>query len=100
MTPSAGDIWIADRGGEVRHEVVVLSDRRFHQLAERAIIAPVDPTPATERPPWYIDLADGRSAALHLVGSIPVARLLERVDWIGDDALRRAQRALRAMTGM
>lgn len=47
MTPSAGEIWLADRGEETRRFVFVISDSKFHRLAERAVVAPVlDHVPA------------------------------------------------------
>ena len=40
MTPSAGDIFLADARDEQRRRVLVVSDARFHRATERAIVAP------------------------------------------------------------
>ena len=97
MTVSAGELWLADRGDETRRVVFIISDARFHRLAERALIAPVlDAAPATPRP-WHIILG-GRAIAANLLGTIPVDQLLERVDRAGFDTLRAVRRAVREIT--
>lgn len=98
MTASAGEVWLADRGEETRRLVFVISDTRFHDLAERAVVAPVlDEVPASPRP-WHIRLSDNRAIAVNQLGTIPVERLLERVDRPGAETLRQARRAVRAIT--
>lgn len=99
MTPSAGEIWLADRGEETRRFVFVISDTRFHRLAERAVVASVlDHVPASPRP-WHIVLGDDRTIAVNLLGTMPTERLLERVDTIAGDPLVRARHAARAILG-
>ncbi len=97
MTVSAGEIWLADRGDETRRLVFIVSDARFHRLAERAVIAPVlDEVPAFPRP-WHIRLGD-QAVAVNQLGTTPVARLLERVDRVGFETLRQVRRAVREIT--
>jgi mRNA-degrading endonuclease toxin of MazEF toxin-antitoxin module len=99
LTPSPGEIWIADRGDETRRPVFVVSDVRFQRLAERVMVAPVlDHVPAVPRP-WHIVLDDDRMVAVNLLATMPVDRLLERADAVAGDALSRARRAVRAITG-
>ena len=97
MTPTAGEIWLADRGDERRHLLYVISDTRFHRLAERAIVAPVlDALPAAPRP-WPIAI-DDRAIAVNQLGSTPIDRLLERVDRGDLETLRRVRHAVQALT--
>ena len=97
MTPSAGEIWLADRGDETRRLVFIISDARFHRLAERAVIAPVlDEVPAAPRP-WHVVLGD-QAVAVNQLGTTAVDRLLERVDRSGFESLRRVRRAVREIT--
>lgn len=97
MTPTAGEIWLADRGDERRHLLYVISDTRFHRLAERAIVAPVlDALPAAPRP-WHIAI-DDRAIAVNQLGSTPIDRLLERVDRGDLETLRRVRHAVQALT--
>ena len=99
MTPSAGEIWRADRGDETRLLVCVLSDARFHRLADRAVVAPIlDRVPAVPRP-WHIVLGDDRAIAVNLLGTVPTERLLERVDAVAGEQLVRVRRAARAILG-
>lgn len=97
MTPSAGEIWLADRGDEKRRVVLIVSDDRFHRLAERAVIAPVlDEVPAAPRP-WHIRFGD-QAVAVNQLGTTPVERLLERVDRTGFETLRQVRRAVGEIT--
>lgn len=97
MTVSAGEIWLADRGAETRRLVFVVSDERFHRLAERAVIAPVlDGSPASPSP-WHVPLGE-RTVAVNQLATIPVDRLLERVEQARLDTLRRARHAVREIT--
>jgi mRNA-degrading endonuclease toxin of MazEF toxin-antitoxin module len=99
MTASAGEIWLADRGDETPRLVLVISDTRFHRLAERAVVAPVlDGIPASPRP-WHIPLPDNRAVAVNQLGTMPIERLLERTERAGFQTLGQARRALRAITG-
>lgn len=97
MTASAGEIWLADRGDETRRLVFVISDTKFHGLAERAVIAPVlDEKPAIPRP-WHVAF-DGGAIAVNQLGTAPIDRLLERVDRVGFETLRQVRRAVREIT--
>jgi mRNA-degrading endonuclease toxin of MazEF toxin-antitoxin module len=97
LTASAGEIWLADRGDETRRLVFIVSDARFHRLAERAVIAPVlDEVPASPRP-WHVLLGD-QAVAVNQLGTTPVDRLLERVDRAGFETLRLVRRAVREIT--
>ena len=97
MKPEAGEIWLADRGDETRRLVFVISDARFHRLADRAVVAPVlEELPAAPRP-WHVRL-DDRAVAVNLLGTLPLDRLLERVERAPFDTLRRVRRAVREIT--
>jgi mRNA-degrading endonuclease toxin of MazEF toxin-antitoxin module len=99
LTPSAGEIWLADRGEETRRLVFVISDCRFQRLAERAVVAPVlEQTPARLRP-WHIVTGGKRIIAVNLAGTMPTERLLERVDVVAGDSLVRVRQAARAIIG-
>ena len=99
MTPEAGDIWLADIGAETRRSVYVVSDDRFHRLAERAIVAPVLPSgPPGRTPPWWIS-HDDSVVALERLSSIPVDRLLERRGAVQYTTVRTVQRAIGWLTG-
>ncbi len=99
MTASAGEIWLADRGDVTGRLVFIISDTRFHDLAERAVVAPVlDEVPASARP-WHIVLLGNRAVAVNQLGTMTVDRLLERVDRAGFETLRQVRRAVRAITG-
>jgi mRNA-degrading endonuclease toxin of MazEF toxin-antitoxin module len=98
LTIGPGEIWLADGGAETRHLVYVISDARFHRLAERVVVAPVNATgPAFPRP-WHVPLPDGRHVAVHQLGSIPAARLLELVERVGPEVTAQVRRAVRAIT--
>ncbi len=95
---AAGEIWLADRGDETRRLVYVISDTRFHRLAERAVIAPVlEQLPASPRP-WHIAVGD-RAVAVNQLGTTALDRLLELVDRSGLDTLRKVRRAVSEITG-
>lgn len=99
LTPSAGEIWLADRGEETRRLVFVISDSRFHQLAERAVVAPVlDHVPARVRP-WHIVLGEERTIAVNLAGTMPIDRLLQRVEVVAGSSLMRVRHAARTIIG-
>ena len=97
MTPAAGEIWLADAGGETRRLMFVLSDARFHRLAERAVIAPaLDAAPGLLMP-WHIAWRDW-VVAVNQLATVPVERLLARIDTANLAALGRARRAVREIT--
>jgi mRNA-degrading endonuclease toxin of MazEF toxin-antitoxin module len=99
LTPTSGDIWLADIGAETRRSVYVVSDDRFHRLAERAIIAPLLPSRAVARnPPWWIT-HESSVVALERLSSIPVDRLLERRGTAQLATVRAVQRAIGWLTG-
>ena len=100
--PSAGEIWLTDRGDERRHLLYVISGLRFHRLAERAIVAPVlDTMPGAPRP-WHIAIdgraIDERAIAVNQLGTTSIDRLLERVDRGDLETLRRVRQAVHAIT--
>lgn len=82
----------------MRRLVFVISDARFHRLAERAVIAPVlDEIPVAARP-WHVRLGD-QAVAVNQLGTTPVDRLVERVDRASFEVLRQVRRAVREITG-
>ena len=98
MIPAAGEVWSADRGDEQRRLVVVVSDVRLHRLAGRAIVVPV----LTEMPevagPWHVSIDDVRIAAGHLLASVAVDRLHERVDTVPYSVVARLRRVVALIT--
>ena len=97
MTPSAGEIWLADVGDEQRRLVYVISDDRFQVLADRALVAPVlDEMPSASRP-WHVAVLGQRAIAVNLLATTPVERLLERIDTAGHETLRRVRHAVHAI---
>ena len=92
MTPSAGDIFLANTHDEQRRRVLVVSDTRFHQATARAIVAPSIATVAADESPWRPG-ADERFAVDYLT-TLPLDRLLEAVGRVDATTLRRAQRAV------
>jgi len=93
----AGEVWLADRGDETRRLVFIVSDVKFHRLAERAVVVPVlERMPATPSP-WHISIGD-RAVAVNQLGTMPIDRLLELVDHSDLDVLRQVRRAVREIT--
>lgn len=84
--PTDGEVWIADLGEEIRRRVLVLSDARLHQIANRAVVAPMS-TKVPDSAPWFVDAGDDEYANVHLIRSLPVARLLERARVIDHRAM-------------
>jgi len=84
--PTDGEVWIADLGEEIRRRVLVLSDARLHQIANRAVVAPMS-TKVPDSAPWFVDAGDDEYANVHLIRSVPVARLLERARVIDHRAM-------------
>jgi mRNA-degrading endonuclease toxin of MazEF toxin-antitoxin module len=100
VTPSTGDIWLADLGAETRRPVYVISDDRFHRLTERAVIAPLLAAGRAGRnPPWWIT-HDGSVVAVDRLASIPVDRLLERSATAQYRTVRAVQAAIGWLTGL
>lgn len=99
MTPSSGEVWIADLGAEARRAVYVITDDRFHRLAERALVAPVIESRGTDRdPPWRVG-HDGSAIAVDRLTSVPIDRLLERQGTASLATVRTVQRTVRLITG-
>ena len=100
MTPTTGDIWLADLGAETRRTVYVVSDNRFHRLAERAVVAPVLASPGSgHNPPWWI-AHDKSVVAVERLTSIPVERLLERHGAAQYATVRAVQRTIGWLAGL
>ena len=97
MTATAGEIWLADRGDEERRLVFVISDVRFHRLAERAVVAPVLARPPVPAWPWHVAVGD-HTVAVNQLGTIRTDRLLDLVDRSELDELRRVRHAVREIT--
>lgn len=93
----AGDVYLCDLGGEVREQALVVSTRRFHRLSGRAIVCPVQTVVAPEMPPWWIAIS-GSVFAVDQLMTVPVERLLERVERVGSSDLMQVRRALAAIT--
>ena len=99
MSPTTGDVWLADVGAETRRPVYVVSEDRFHRLAERAIVAPLLPSPTPGRnPPWWI-AHESSVVALERLSSIPADRLRERHGTAQYSTVRAVQRAIEWLTG-
>ena len=92
MTPSAGDIFLADTHDEQRRRVLVLSDTRFHQFTARAMVAPSIATMAADESPWRPGAEE--RFAVDFLTTLPLERLLEAVGRVDAATLRRAQRAV------
>jgi mRNA-degrading endonuclease toxin of MazEF toxin-antitoxin module len=94
----AGDIYLADLNDEINHRVLIVSSRQFHRLASRAIVVPELRLPPDDVPsPWRIDV-DGTVFAVDMLRSVPVDRLVERVDRCTADTLVTLRRVLRHIT--
>lgn len=94
----AGDIHLADLRDERRWVVLVLSNDRFHGMAERVLVAPgIEVDDDEVLPPWNLRV-DGDVFALDLLRSIPAARLLRRTSRASSLELDRARRTLRLIT--
>ena len=100
MTPTTGEIWLADLGAETRRSVYVVSDDRFHRLAARALVAPVLVSPGTgHHPPWWI-AHEQSVVAVERLTSIPVERLLERNGSAQYSTIRAVQRTIGWLAGL
>ena len=89
-----GAISIADLNREVRQPVLVLSNRRFHQLTGRALVAPRE---QAEPFPWRIE-HDGESYAVDLSRTVSLDNLGDAVGTASVTAQQEAARALRFIT--
>ena len=92
MTPSAGDIVVADTHDEQRRRVLVLSDKRFHHATGRAIVAPSIATIDADESPWRPGNDD--RFAVDFLTTLPIDRLLDVVGRVDAAMLRHAQRAI------
>jgi mRNA-degrading endonuclease toxin of MazEF toxin-antitoxin module len=92
VSPSAGDIFLADTRDEQRRRVLVLSDSRFHQATGRAVVAPAIASVAGDESPWRPG-GDDRFAVDFLT-TLPLDRLLQTDGRVDAATLRLAQRAL------
>ncbi len=92
MTPSAGDIFLADAREEQGRRVLVVSDTRFHRATGRAIVAPSIATIAADESPWRPGVEE--RFAVDYLTTVPLDRLLEALGRVDADTLRRAQRAI------
>lgn len=89
--PDAGDIYLADVNDEIRRQVLVISNSRFHDLAERAFVLPSAPP----RPyPWRIQHGD-QTYAVDLLQTLSTDRLLEFVERVPQSVIRQARQAIR-----
>ena len=75
----------------------MLSDRKFNEFSQRVLVAPMTPTPPI-RYPWFVDVGDGRSAAVHHLRSVAVDRLLSRSDRVDLSVVIALKRAVRHIT--
>ena len=92
MTPSAGDIFVADTRDEQRRRVLVVSDARFHHATQRAIVAPSIATITADESPWRPGVEE--RFAVDFLTTLPLDRLLEAVGRVDAATLRHAQRAI------
>lgn len=94
----AGDIHLADLSEEVRRRVLVLSNARFNSLSGRALIAPEVIGQPDEVPfPWRL-VVDSTVYAVDLARTMPIGRLLERVDRAPAAVVSQARRTLAHIT--
>jgi mRNA-degrading endonuclease toxin of MazEF toxin-antitoxin module len=94
----AGDIHLADLNEEVRRRVLVLSNARFNSISGRALVAPEVFGEPDEVPfPWRL-VVDSAVYAVDLARTMPVSRLLERVDRAPAAAVAHARRTLAHIT--
>ena len=90
-----GDLWVADLNDERRHDVLVVSNARFHRLSGRALVAPAVSAVADEVPfPWRLDV-DGTFYGLDLARSLPLNRLLAQTGRAPEHAVAAIRRVLR-----
>ena len=92
VTPSAGDIFLANARDEQRRRVLVVSDARFHRSTRRAIVAPSITTITADESPWRPGVEE--RFAVDFLTTLPLDRLLEAVGLVDAATLRQAQRAI------
>jgi mRNA-degrading endonuclease toxin of MazEF toxin-antitoxin module len=93
-----GDIYLADRNDERRSRVLVISSDRFHRASSRALVAPEILGGPDEVPfPWRVQI-EGQVCAVDLIRSLPVDRLLDRVDRASAAKMAEGRRALLNIT--
>jgi mRNA-degrading endonuclease toxin of MazEF toxin-antitoxin module len=94
----AGDIHLADLNEERRRHVLVVSNRRFHRLSGRVLVAPeLRGGPDDVAFPWRVEV-DGTVFAVDLLRSLPVDRLLDRTDRAPAATMVAVRRAVHAIT--
>jgi len=90
----AGDVHLADLDEERRRQVLVVSNRQFHQLSGRVLVAPQLLGDRDEVPfPWRVDV-DGALFAVDLMRSMPTERLRDRTGRASAEAMRAVRRAI------
>jgi mRNA-degrading endonuclease toxin of MazEF toxin-antitoxin module len=89
-----GEISIADLNLEVRLPVLVLSNRRFHQLTGRVLVAPSE---QLEPFPWRIAHGD-TTYAVDLARTVSIDNLGDVIGTVSLSARNQAIRALRFIT--
>jgi mRNA-degrading endonuclease toxin of MazEF toxin-antitoxin module len=95
---NAGDIHLADLNEERRRRVLVISNGRFHSVSGRALVAPEVIGEPDEVPfPWRVEVDNG-VYAVDLMRSLPVERLLDRIDRAPAVAMAVVRRALLNIT--
>jgi len=94
----AGDVHLSDLNDEERRRVLVVSNRRFHDASRRALVAPeLFGEPDAVAFPWRVEV-NGVVFALDLLRSLPIERLLDRVDRASASAMAAVERTLTNIT--
>lgn len=94
----SGDIHEADLSDEQRRVVLVISNARFHRVAGRALVAPqIAVEPDEVLFPWRVAVGDP-VFAVDLIRSVPVERLLDRIDRAPSEAMAQVRRAVTNIT--
>lgn len=94
----AGDICLADLHEEHRRRVLVVSTERFHRLASRVLVAPELFGEAEGVAfPWRVTVDDAVYAVDRL-RSLPIDRLLGRVDRAPGTLVEQIRQVLRRIT--
>jgi len=95
----AGDIYVADLGGEAPRHVLVLSNADFHRRADRVLVAPEWRSPDVAVPyPWVVEADDDMEFAVDHLSSVEADRLLRPVGRASYRTVMAARRALLAIT--